>query len=106
VIDPASLVREARRRQGISQAQLALRAGTSQHAVSLIERGLRRPALDTLERLLLATGHRLADELEAVATEEDPVHLAAEQRLSVGNRVLGGFNGVELFNALHGAARR
>ena len=79
VIDAAMLVRDARRRQGISQAQLALRAGTSQHAVSLIERGLRRPSLDTLERLLLATGHRLAEGLEVVATEEDPIHLAAEQ---------------------------
>jgi transcriptional regulator with XRE-family HTH domain len=106
MIDAAMLVREARRRQGISQAQLALRAGTSQHAVSVIERGLRRPSLDTLERLLLATGHRLAEGLEMVATEEDPIHLAAEQRHSVGDRVLGGFNGVELFNALHGSARR
>jgi hypothetical protein len=74
--------------------------------VSLIERGLRRPSLDTLERLLLATGHRLAEGLEVVPTEEDPVHLAAEQRLSVGARVQGGLNGVELFNILHGAARR
>jgi transcriptional regulator with XRE-family HTH domain len=106
MIDAAALVREARRRQGISQAQLALRAGTNQHTVSLIERGLRRPSLDTLERLLLATGHRLAEGLAVVATEEDPIHLAAEQRRSVGNRVLGGFNGVELFNTLHGAVRR
>jgi transcriptional regulator with XRE-family HTH domain len=106
VIDAAMLVREARRRQGISQAQLALRAGTSQHAVSVIERGLRRPSLDTLERLLLATGHRLAEGLEIVPTEEDPVHLAAEQRRSVGDRMLGGINFVALFNDMHGAARR
>jgi transcriptional regulator with XRE-family HTH domain len=106
MIDTASLVREARGRQGISQAQLALRAGTSQHAVSLIERGLRKPSLDTLERLLLATGHRLAGGLEVVPTEEDPIHLAAGQRQSVGDRILGGINGVELFNAMHGAARR
>jgi transcriptional regulator with XRE-family HTH domain len=90
VIDSAAIVREARRRQGISQAQLALRAGTSQHAVSLIERGLRRPSLDTLERLLLATGHRLDASLEPIPTEEDPIHLAANQRLSVGERVQQG----------------
>jgi transcriptional regulator with XRE-family HTH domain len=106
VIDAAALVREARRRQGISQAQLALRAGTSQHAVSLIERGLRRPSLDTLERLLLATGHRLAEGLEVVATEEDPIHLAAGQRQSVGMRVQGGINLAEFVNVMHGAARR
>jgi transcriptional regulator with XRE-family HTH domain len=106
VIDAAHLVREARRRQGISQAQLALRAGTSQHAVSLIERGLRQPSLDTLERLLLVTGHRLDGGLEVVATEEDPIHLAAEQRHDAGTRMRGGFNGVKLFNAMHSAARR
>jgi transcriptional regulator with XRE-family HTH domain len=106
VIDAAQLVREARRRQGISQAQLALRAGTSQHAVSLIERGLRRPSLETLERLLLVTGHRLDGELDVIPTEEDPIHLAAGQRQTVGARLQGGFNGVELFNVVHGGARR
>ena len=106
VIDAAMLVREARRRQGISQAQLALRAGTSQHAVSLIERGLRRPSLDTLERLLLATGHRLAEGLEVVATEEDPIHLAAEQRRSVGDRLEQGFAWGAFARDFRGAARR
>ena len=106
MIDAAMLVREARRRQGISQAQLALRAGTSQHAVSLIERGLRRPSLDTLERLLLATGHRLAEGLEIVATEEDLVHLAAEQRRSVGSRLEQGFGWGAFAHDFRGAARR
>jgi transcriptional regulator with XRE-family HTH domain len=106
VIDAAALVREARSRQGISQAQLALRAGTSQHAVSLIERGLRQPSLATLERILLVTGHRLSGGLEVVPTEEDPVHLAAEQRHDAGTRVRSGFNSVRLFNAMHGGARR
>jgi transcriptional regulator with XRE-family HTH domain len=106
VIDAAALVREARRRQGISQAQLALRAGTTQHAVSLIERGLRRPSLETLERLLLATGHSLGTELEVVPTEEDPIHLAAGQRLSVGERVQQGIAWGEFAHAFRGAARR
>jgi transcriptional regulator with XRE-family HTH domain len=106
VIDAAHLVREARRRQGISQAQLALRAGTSQHAVSLIERGLRQPSLDTLERLLLVTGHRLGGGLDVEETQEDPIHLAAEQRLDAAARMRGGFNSVRLFNVMHGAARR
>jgi transcriptional regulator with XRE-family HTH domain len=106
VIDAGALVREARHRQGISQAQLALRAGTSQHAVSLIERGLRQPSLETLERILLVTGHRLSGGLEVVPTEEDPVHLAAEQRRDAGTRVRGGFNSVRLFNAMRGGARQ
>jgi transcriptional regulator with XRE-family HTH domain len=106
VIDAATLVREARRRQGISQAQLALRAGTSQHAVSLIERGLRRPSLETLERLLLVTGHRLSVELDVIATEEDPIHLAAGQRQSIATRIRGGFNFVAFANEMRGAAWR
>ena len=106
VIDAAELVREARRRQGITQAQLALRAGTSQHAVSLIERGLRHPSLDTLERLLLATGHRLAGALEIVPTEEDPVHLAAGQRQAVGERLRQGFAWSTFAQEFRGSARR
>ena len=106
VIDAARLVRDARRRQGISQAQLALRAGTTQHAVSLIERGLRQPCLDTLERLLLVTGHRLGGGLEVVATEEDPIHLAAQQRQAVGERLAQGFAWGEFAHDFRGAARR
>lgn len=106
MIDTAALVREARRRQGISQAQLALRAGTRQHAVSLIERGLRQPSLDTLERLLLVTGHELNGGLDVVPTEEDPIHLAAGQQQSVRDRMLGAFSFVNFFHVMHGAARR
>jgi transcriptional regulator with XRE-family HTH domain len=106
VIDAAALVREARRRQGISQAQLALRAGTSQHAVSLIERGLRQPSLDTLERLLLVTGHRLGGGLEVIATEEDPIHLAAAQRRTMAERLEQGFAWSEFAHDFRGAARR
>jgi transcriptional regulator with XRE-family HTH domain len=106
MIDAAALVREARRRQGISQAQLALRAGTSQHAVSLIERGLRQPSLDTLDRLLLVTGHRLGGGLEVMATEEDPIHLAAGQRQTVGDRLAQGFAWGGFAHDFRGAARR
>lgn len=106
MIDAAALVREARRRQGISQAQLALRAGTTQHAVSLIERGLRQPSLETLERLLLVTGHRLGGELEVVPTQEDPVHLAAAQRQSPGERLAQGFAWAAFTHGFRGAARQ
>lgn len=106
MIDAAALVREARRRQGISQADLALRAGTSQHAVSLIERGLRQPSLETLERLLLVTGHRLGGGLEVVPTEEDPIHLAAGQVRPPGERLAQGFAWGQFAHDFRGAARR
>jgi transcriptional regulator with XRE-family HTH domain len=55
----AALLREARTRQGISQRRLALRAGTSQDAISRIERGVESPTLERLANLLMVLGERL-----------------------------------------------
>lgn len=60
----ATLLREARARHGISQRRLALRAGTSQDAISRIERGVESPTLERLTHLLIVLGERL--ELGAV----------------------------------------
>ncbi len=60
----ATLLREARARHGISQRRLALRAGTSQDAISRIERGVESPTLERLTHLLMVLGERL--ELSAV----------------------------------------
>ena len=46
------LLREARERHGLTQRQLAIRARTSQAAISRIERGLVSPTIETLEKLL------------------------------------------------------
>jgi uncharacterized protein len=58
------LLREARRRSGLSQSELATRAGVTQSVVSEYEAGKRQPALPTLARLVAATGHELALGLE------------------------------------------
>ena len=58
-MDAAATLRTARRESGLSQAELARRAGTSQATISAYESGSKEPALSTLERLLAATGHRL-----------------------------------------------
>lgn len=55
----SALLREARERQGISQRRLALRAGTSQDAISRIERGVESPTVERLAKLLLVLGERL-----------------------------------------------
>lgn len=55
----SQLLRASRLASGISQGELAARAHTSQPEVSSIERGRRVPTVDTLERLLRQTGHRL-----------------------------------------------
>src|SRR5438105_6418849 len=56
---PGSLVREARRRAGLSQKELGRRAGVTQSVVSAYESGARQPSLPTLERLVRAAGCEL-----------------------------------------------
>jgi uncharacterized protein len=58
-LDPASLLRRARERSGLTQRALASRAGTSQSVVARIERGQSSPTVATLNRLLEAAGHRV-----------------------------------------------
>ncbi|MEO7746573.1 MAG: helix-turn-helix domain-containing protein [Actinomycetota bacterium] len=58
------LLREARSRAGLSQSDLARRAGVPQSVVSEYESGRRQPALPTLSRLIAATGHELTLGLE------------------------------------------
>jgi uncharacterized protein len=57
--DVASVIRRARAGAGLSQAELAERANTSQPALARYETGTTLPALPTLERLLSACGRRL-----------------------------------------------
>jgi len=58
-MDAATLIRAVRHRQGLTQAELARRAGTSQPVISAYEHGRRDPTLDTLRKLVRAAGERL-----------------------------------------------
>ena len=62
------LIREARRRAGLTQAELARRAGVPQSTVGRIEAGLRIPSTELAERLIRAAGL----ELRAGLGEPDP----------------------------------
>ena len=53
------LLARVRRAAGLSQAELARRAGTSRPTVSAYEHGRKSPSLDTLMRLLAAAGYEL-----------------------------------------------
>jgi uncharacterized protein len=55
-----TLLRRARTGAGLSQAELAARAGVTQSVVSAYESGHRQPALPTLAALIEATGYELA----------------------------------------------
>lgn len=56
---PAVLLREARRRAGVSQRELARRAGTAHSVVARIEAGTTSPTWNSLARLLKAAGFAL-----------------------------------------------
>jgi transcriptional regulator with XRE-family HTH domain len=56
-MDSMSLIQTARHAAGITQAELAARAGTTQPAVAAYESGARKPNLATLSRLLDGCEH-------------------------------------------------
>lgn len=61
---PGELVKEARGRHGVSQKRLAMRAGTTQSAISRIELDRVSPSVNTLRELLYLLGEDLTLEIE------------------------------------------
>lgn len=55
----ASLLREARTSAGLSQTELAHKAGVTQSVISVYESGRRQPSVVTLTALIAATGYEL-----------------------------------------------
>jgi predicted nucleotidyltransferase/DNA-binding XRE family transcriptional regulator len=58
-VDTANLIRKLRAKGALTQQELARRAGTSQSAVARYETGVSSPSVNTLERLVRATGAEL-----------------------------------------------
>jgi transcriptional regulator with XRE-family HTH domain len=59
-VHPGQIIREQRVRNGLTQKQLALRAGSTQAAISRLERGELSPTFETFERLLAVMGEEAA----------------------------------------------
>ena len=66
----ASAVIAARTRAGLTQAELALKMGTTQPVIARLESGRAQPSMRTLERLAKATGNRLLIGFEALGTPD------------------------------------
>ena len=75
-----SIVREARRRAGITQLELARRLGTRQPVVTRWETGRRAPDFDTVTAALAACGFELGISLTPLDTSDD---LAIAKALSL-----------------------
>ena len=63
-----SAVRSARRKAGLSQVELAKRAGTSQPSIARLERGLVSPTVISLDRIARALGSELVIDFEPVSS--------------------------------------
>lgn len=74
---PGALIWSTRKRLGLSQRRLAVRAGTTQASISRIERGLVSPTFTTLRELLLAMGEELVLEARRLPTYWDEAHMTS-----------------------------
>ena len=105
-MSPGELLREARRRHGVTQEQLAARARTSQAAISRIERDVVSPSVSTLATLL----DLLGEELEFAATPIDYGHdrtlIRRNLEMSVAERITHGTDFANFVLRNRGAAIR
>jgi len=87
--DSAVLLRDARRRAGLTQADLAERLGVSQAAVAKLESPRANPTVDTLDKALWATGHRLTLDAAPRRPGVDESLIRRQLELSPAERIRG-----------------
>ncbi len=83
-------LRQMRELQGLSQRQLALRAGTSQDAISRIERGAEAPTLERFAQLMLVLGQRFTIVVEPMAGLVEGEELSVAGELTHSERLREG----------------
>ena len=79
------LVREARKRAGMTQAKLAELAGTTQSAIARLESGRNSPSFEQVERLMRLCGFQLIVQL-APYDDSDIVQAEALLRMTEAQR--------------------
>lgn len=91
-MEAGELLRRRRLAHGLSQRELAERAGTHQSSISRIERGAEDPTVNRLGHLLQALGERLRLETSPL----DPAPSRPGRGKSTGARVEYGYGLVEM----------
>jgi transcriptional regulator with XRE-family HTH domain len=86
-IDVGGALREAREQQGLSQRRLALRAGTSQDAISRIERGVEAPTLERFAQLMLVLGRQPVLRIEPLESPVPPSELEIGREIAARERL-------------------
>lgn len=101
------LVREARRRAGLTQAELAERTGTTQSAIARLERGVGSPTMQRISELIEACGLELR--VRFVAADVDDHDWSMVERnasLDTEERVMRALAGIRLAEEFRNAGRR
>lgn len=93
-MDAATLLRRARRRGGLSQAELARRLATKQPVIARWETGARSPSYDAVRSAIRAAGFELEVRLVPVDPGEDALitewlRLSPRERLARNRKILG-----------------
>ena len=83
----SDMLRDARRRAGLSQVELGLLAGVAPSAISRYENGVREPGVDMFIRLVRAAGERVDETLAQLSRVAEGGVEARDSRLRV--KVLG-----------------
>lgn len=99
------LVREARKRAGLTQRELAERAGTTQSAIARLENGRTTPSFDTLLRLVRLCGL----DLDVMVVERDRSDWAQASdllKLTTSQRITYGVETANTMLAIQGSARK
>ena len=83
----AAILRQARERAQLSQAELAGRLGVSQAAIARLERPGSNPRVNTVAGVLAATGHRLTLAAERLEQSVDETLVARQLDMTPAERI-------------------
>jgi transcriptional regulator with XRE-family HTH domain len=93
--DAGALLKVVRRRHGVSQKSLAMRASTTQSAISRIERGRVSPTIETLKELIYLLGEDLVIDARPRDSGVDRAALEERLRLTPTERLQRGLEEAE-----------
>jgi transcriptional regulator with XRE-family HTH domain len=103
---PAELIRETRRRKGLSQRRLALRAGTSQSAIARIEAGAEEVTWPRLRSIMISMGEEPMLSSRQLASRYEAADLLRNRAASPELRLSNGVEFSEFATKLAIAGRR
>ncbi|HEX3735025.1 MAG TPA: helix-turn-helix domain-containing protein [Solirubrobacterales bacterium] len=105
-MSPGRFLKDARGRHGVSQRELAIRAGTTQSAISRIERDRVSPSVETLGELVYLLGEELTLGFEQRDSGIDVTLNRANLALTPTQRVRRGLEFADFVRRNRGGSRR